>query len=872
MTPVSKNNPYEAYDHKQFVFKRLLWGAMIIVSVVCAFEFVILPHNYWRWLFIMLAFDGASLLMLLLSQKGYTKAASYGFIYFSLAMVLGLAWTAGGIKSPAIYNLTLIPLVAGLLLGWRVGAWAGFLSFSGSLGLVIAEYLNAIPTSNVVHHPMSYWIGSVFTISILSLLQYLSVSTLDKALASAENELELRKKADAERDRSNALRNLIFEGSGIATTVVDEATSNIIDCNNAAVAFFRAKSKADIIGKSPFDFSDTIQANGLPLKEVAKTNLEKILRGKESFFEWKHLLPNGETWIAEVYSSRFRDGDRNLLQFTSIDISERKMAQQKLAETQSRLKSISDNFTYGMFYQNLLTPDGKRTFRYLSESVKLLYGVSVEEAMADSSLLYNRIHPDDIGQMAAAEEYAIKHISNFKTEARVIGPDGKVRWSSFVSRPTQLPDGSILWDGLEFIITDRKEIENDLKESEGLFRNLIQNTPYHILLSDIDNRIVLANKAFLENNHLTEQDVIGLSAKELGMSYKREDELFLVNELKQKGVILNYELEIEKKNGYKGVYLFSSRGITYKNNPMFLTTTVDVTKLKTVERELETYKNHLQQLVTERTNALNDTIKELQTQKDELQSALNALNTAQTNLISAEKMAALGVLSAGIAHEINNPLNFIHGGALAIEAFIEDNLPQHTNELAPFFGAIETGVKRAADIVSSLSHYSRSDELPLEACDLHLIIDNCLIMLQSIIKNKIEINKKYAPLPLTIHGNEGQLHQVFLNILTNAAHAIEETGTITIASHIKNNTASIIVTDNGCGIANDNISRIFDPFFTTKPPGKGTGLGLSIAYRVVKEHRGSLTYESTPGIGTKARVELPLHTMNHGEHQENTIR
>jgi signal transduction histidine kinase len=145
-------------------------------------------------------------------------------------------------------------------------------------------------------------------------------------------------------------------------------------------------------------------------------------------------------------------------------------------------------------------------------------------------------------------------------------------------------------------------------------------------------------------------------------------------------------------------------------------------------------------------------------------------------------------------------------------------------------------------------------------------------MLQSIIKNKIELNKRYAPKSLTVFGNEGQLHQVFLNILTNAAHAIEEVGTITIESHITNNMATIIVTDSGCGISDYNISRIFDPFFTTKPPGKGTGLGLSIAYRVVKEHRGSLTYESTPGVGTKARVELPLYTIDHGEHDENTIR
>lgn len=238
----------------------------------------------------------------------------------------------------------------------------------------------------------------------------------------------------------------------------------------------------------------------------------------------------------------------------------------------------------------------------------------------------------------------------------------------------------------------------------------------------------------------------------------------------------------------------------------------------------------------------------------QLSNSLDELRIASEKLVHSEKMASLGMMSAGIAHEINNPLNFIKGGSDMLARKFEGN-----EEAKPFIDAVSEGVKRASSIVSSLGHFSRETTEMTEICDVHKIIDNCLVMLQHKLKHKATIKKNYSVAKhLSIIGNEGRLHQAILNILSNSEQALTEKGKILVQTRAKKGHLKLTISDNGTGISQENLSKISDPFFTTKESGKGTGLGLAITYRILHEHGAIVRVDSEEGKGTEFTILFPL--------------
>ena len=217
--------------------------------------------------------------------------------------------------------------------------------------------------------------------------------------------------------------------------------------------------------------------------------------------------------------------------------------------------------------------------------------------------------------------------------------------------------------------------------------------------------------------------------------------------------------------------------------------------------------------------------------------AMKKLQETTRKLIQSEKLASLGMLSAGVAHEINNPLNFIQGGLQLLEQGLEDE-KELKFEATPCLNVMKEGLRRASIIVKSLNHFSRDTETMNESCDLHQILNNSLVMLQPKLKYKGEVKKLFTSEKLVISGNEGKLHQAFLNIISNAEQAIQKDGLITISTIKKKKRIYVEIADNGIGITKENLKKISDPFFTTKPVGKGTGLGLSITYKIIEEHKG----------------------------------
>ncbi len=230
----------------------------------------------------------------------------------------------------------------------------------------------------------------------------------------------------------------------------------------------------------------------------------------------------------------------------------------------------------------------------------------------------------------------------------------------------------------------------------------------------------------------------------------------------------------------------------------------------------------------------------------------------QKQLMESDKHASLGVLASGMGHEINNPLNFIKGGIEGLSSHLEKQNFPIDHDTDRFVGIIKEGVYRVANIVGSLSHFSRETKHMDEECDVNNILDNCLVILENKLKHRVRIVRAYTVEKSVIPGNEGRLHQAFLNVISNAEQAIEGQGSITLTTINDANQIKITISDSGVGIPEKILDRIMDPFFTTKDPGVGTGLGLSITYKIIEEHGGQINVNSEPGKGSEFRIILPL--------------
>lgn len=297
-----------------------------------------------------------------------------------------------------------------------------------------------------------------------------------------------------------------------------------------------------------------------------------------------------------------------------------------------------------------------------------------------------------------------------------------------------------------------------------------------------------------------------------------------------------------------------------------------------LHNDLKKHNDNLERLVTERTyelEAANEEYKSVNEelyainnelsskneivlqQKKDIEDVLKSLKAAQSQLIQSEKMASIGVLTAGVAHEINNPLNYIMGGYMGLINELKTYDFDKDKRISVFLEGIKKGIDRASDIVKGLNQLSRNNDNYNEKCEIHTIIDNCLTILHHKYKNRIEINKNYDKENLFTKGNSGKLHQVLLNIISNAIDSIENNGVIYIDTISGDDIMEICIKDTGCGIPAENLKKIVDPFFTTKDPGKGTGLGLSIANTIIQQHHGDLQFESTLNKGTKVLILLP---------------
>jgi PAS domain S-box-containing protein len=413
-------------------------------------------------------------------------------------------------------------------------------------------------------------------------------------------------------------------------------------------------------------------------------------------------------------------------------------------------------------------------------------------------------------------------------------------------------------------------VHGELVFQRNLLRTLAETFPHRIYAKDTETRFIFGNMAVAQGMGVSSPDELlgktdfGFYPEACATRYHREEQAIM-----QSGQPLMHREEEVKYLLTNDVAWMLTTKVPLRDDDGKVVGIVgvnyDITERKRTEMELVSRNAQLLEL-----NA--------------------KLSRAQAQLVQSEKLASIGQLAAGVAHEINNPIGFIFSNFTTLDGYLEKlltmltayqeaehlidsqamkdkltvlgetvDLPFLKEDIPVLMTETKDGIARVRKIVQALTEFSRvGGNAEWQFADLHHGIDATLNIINSEIKYKADVIKEYGQIP-EIECLPSEINQVIMNLLVNAAHAIgEDRGKITIRTSVARETVLIEISDNGCGIEKESLSRIFDPFYTTKPVGKGTGLGLSLSYGIVQKHRGTLEVESEVGQGTTFRLTLPV--------------
>ena len=419
--------------------------------------------------------------------------------------------------------------------------------------------------------------------------------------------------------------------------------------------------------------------------------------------------------------------------------------------------------------------------------------------------------------------------------------------------------------------------------AEAKYRGIFENAVEGILRTTADGRFLSCNPAtatILGYDSPAELIAAIPTIAQLYVSPERRRELYDL--MREKREIKNFEVEMYRKDGSKQWVMVSTRA-TFDAQGEILHVDgmlLDIAERKQAEKALQELNEELEQRVADRTR--------------ELESAYGDLKSAQSHMLQQEKMASIGQLAAGVAHEINNPVGFVMSNLNSLKKYTEKLLafirnqgealstitgltPEGQQALAESLAADRKALKidyiaadalnlideslegtdRVKNIVQNLKNFSRIDVAENKPTDLNKAIESTLQIVWNELKYKATVIREYGEIPITLC-NIGELNQVFTNLLINAGQAIREKGEITIRTWSEGDNIYLAFVDTGCGIPPEISSRIFEPFFTTKEVGKGTGLGLSITYDIIKKHQGDIEVVSEVGKGTTFTVRIPV--------------